>query len=104
MAAFQYTTTYRKVPYLSAHDEASGFVSKLFQSNNPPAKPDIDGLYNDPEHHGHLETMGKEGWRLVTVTPILKGAYSANEKSKRTYAVSYPLTDGFMYFWEKEAH
>jgi hypothetical protein len=45
-----------------------------------------------------MAAMGRQGWELVTVQPLLKGIYA---KGNAQVGFGYSLTAGYYFFWKK---
>ncbi|HKQ90706.1 MAG TPA: DUF4177 domain-containing protein [Blastocatellia bacterium] len=90
---FEYLTTFVPVVYQS---EESGVW--VFKAKEPPRRPIIESLTDNPAYAQHLNRLGNEGWELVSAQPLLKGIF-------KEYGIAagagYSLTAGYYLFWKR---
>ncbi len=55
--------------------------------------PDPESFYDNNEYKKHMAEMGTKGWELISVQPLLRGAYG--------YDYGYSLTAGYFLFWKR---
>lgn len=91
---FEYLTTF--VPIYYEIEESGVWV---FKEKEPPRKPLVESLTDNPAYAQHLNRLGNEGWELVSVQPLLKGV----GKVWGPAAVGYSLTAGYYLFWKRVA-
>ncbi len=89
---FEYHTTFAPVDYHKV--ESRGWI---FKEELPPYQPIIESLTINPAYEQHLESMGYEGWELVSVQPLLKGVWKASGYT----GMGYSLTAGYYLFWKR---
>ncbi len=90
---FEYRTTYIAMRYQV--EKAGIFIKQQL----PATMPDISSL---DEWQEHLNTMGREGWELVSSQQVLRGIYDIPQAAHAGGgAISYPLTDGICLFWKR---
>ncbi|OLU25504.1 hypothetical protein BVH03_17785 [Pseudomonas sp. PA15(2017)] len=97
MAVYEYRTTYVSIRYQT---EKEGLFIKR---ELPQTTPDISSL---DEYQNQMNELGRAGWGLVNVQPVLRGIYDIPQANHAGGgAISYSLTDGFYLFWmrQKEA-
>ncbi|MHB0818471.1 DUF4177 domain-containing protein [Stutzerimonas stutzeri] len=91
---FEYRTTYISVRY---QVEKTGAL--IFKKDLPQTTPDIASI---DEYHKQINDLGREGWGLVSVAPVLRGVYEIPQANHAGGgAISYSLTDGFTLFWQR---
>jgi len=49
----------------------------------------------------HLSKIASEGWKLISMQPILKGLYDYSVRERRSYGYGHNVTEGFVMVWEK---
>ncbi|MGI8996862.1 MAG: hypothetical protein ACR2GW_09360 [Pyrinomonadaceae bacterium] len=93
---FEYTTSFVSVTY---EQEERGVW--IFKSKKPTVAPNPASLYDDPEYQRLLREKGDAGWELVSVQPLLRGAYSYQPTPNASYGFGYSLTAGYYLFWKR---
>lgn len=90
---FEYRTTYVPMRY---QVEKAGFFIKQEMPATMPDRSAID------EWVEHLNTLGRDGWELLSTQQILRGIYDIPQAAHAGGgAISYPLTDGVCLFWRR---
>lgn len=95
---FEYMTTFVPMAYES---EESGVW--IFKEEEPPRKPLVESLTDNPAYAQQMNRMGNEGWELVSVQPLLKGAGKVwgSAAIGGAAAIGYSLTAGYYLFWKR---
>jgi len=62
-------------------------------------EPDPSSLSQDASFDRLFLQMGKEGWELVSVQPLLRGQYDTG--GGFPYGLGYSITAGYYFFWKR---
>ena len=89
---FEYLTTFVPVAYQSVEKRVW-----VFKETEPPRKPIVESLTDNPAYAEHLNRLGSAGWELVNVQPLLKGVREAMGYE----GIGYSLTAGYYFFWKR---
>jgi hypothetical protein len=89
---FEYLTTFVPMDYES--EESGNWVFKVKQ---PPRRPIVESLTDNPAYAQHLNRLGNEGWELVSAQPLLRGVWIAQGYG----GMGYSLTAGYYLFWKR---
>jgi hypothetical protein len=95
---FEHTVTYVPVGYHKG--ESEGIILK---QPGLPLYPDPASLWEHPDFERHFRQMGREGWELASVQPLLMGQYRAKGSVNTSYGFGLSLTAGYTYFWKRPA-
>lgn len=95
--AFEYSTNFVPVTY---EKEERGVW--IFKKEMLPASPNPSSVYDNPEYQQHMSEMGKDGWELVSVQPLLRGLYQYQKDQHSGFGLGYSLTAGYYLFWKRE--
>lgn len=97
---YEYKTVFFPVDYeTDAEVQGRWFfkTEKVLQRANPEV------LIGNPDYEGFMNSMGKDGWELISVQPLLEGTYSYELGSNSTTGFGYTLTAGYFFFWKRQA-
>ncbi|MDE2394402.1 MAG: hypothetical protein KGM91_03105 [Burkholderiales bacterium] len=94
--AFEYQASFVAVTY---DKEQRGVW--LFKEDLLPTTPNPGSLYNNPEYQKHMAAMGKAGWELVSVQPLLRGVSQYDKSEHCSFGLGYSLTAGYYLFWKR---
>jgi hypothetical protein len=89
---FEYQTTFVHVAYKK--EESGAWV---FKESHPPRIPIVESLTRNPDYEQHLKQMGRDGWELVSVQPLLLGVTQIYASA----GIGYSLTAGYYLFWKR---
>jgi hypothetical protein len=95
-AMLEYTVTYVPVQYQKGQEEGAIFKRKVLNTDPDPAS-----LVNDLNFDRLVRQMGKDGWELVSVQPLLKGEFDRNSNVNTSYGLGISLTAGYYFFWKR---
>lgn len=95
---FEHTTSYFPLPYQA--EEQGGMW--IFKTVAPPVSPNPGALLSNKKFTEHIQSMGQDGWELVSVQPALQGVHAVLDKSTGA-AVSYSITAGYFFFWKRQS-
>ena len=107
MHRFEYKTTYVSVTYdadivKSRRGKVGKLLDTVLDSKPMPANPDPDSLLNNPEYENTLREMGKDGWELVSVQPLLRASHAVvNSINTGQAGLSSSITAGYYLFWKR---
>ena len=95
---FQYSTSYFPLDYEAVREGT-------FLSKGPPmpTNPLTADFVQSSQYQDYLQTMGGEGWELVSVQPALRATVVPAKKGDGQI-VSYPTTSGYFFFWKRVVH
>jgi hypothetical protein len=92
---FEHTVTYIPVQY------REGDGGTIFKGPALRTEPDPTSLTQDPNFERLFRHMGREGWELVGVQPLLRGQYDRG--GGFPYGLGYAITAGYYFFWKRAA-
>ncbi|RKZ74233.1 MAG: hypothetical protein DRR19_30285 [Candidatus Parabeggiatoa sp. nov. 1] len=93
MNQYEYQTSFFPVTYYGEEEDHG------YNSNWIPTSPNPESIYDNNEYQKHMAEMGTKGWELISVQPLLRGAYGSDYTG--TYGYGYSLTAGYYLFWKR---
>ncbi|CAJ3469029.1 Uncharacterised protein [Burkholderia pseudomallei] len=94
--AFEYYTSF--VPVTYDKEERGAWI---FKKEMLPVSPNPGSVYDDPVYQKHMSDMGRDGWELVSVQPLLRGLYQFQKDQHSGFGLGYSLTAGYYMFWKR---
>lgn len=96
---FEYHTELSPLPYL-VHTKKLF----MFKSEVPTPEPDIQSFLQDSERQQRLTQLGREGWELVSVQPVLRGEIKVGNQNAQGWAYGIALPTGYLMFFKRLIH
>jgi len=92
---YEHTVTYYNISYfVEDKDNVTEGRSPLY-GPAMPSDPDPASLAGNIRYMDEIDQMGKEGWELISVSPLLRGCYHEGAH------YGYSLTAGYYLFWKR---
>ena len=95
---YEYKTTFFPVTY-QIDTETQG--RWFFKTEKLLQKPQPDSLLESMDYEDFVNAMGKDGWELTSVQPLLEGVYAHELGSNNSGGYGYSLTAGYFFFWKR---
>jgi|GEM_PF-599875 len=95
---YEYKTTFFPITY-QVDTEMQG--RWFFKTEKLLQKPLPESLMYSTEYEDFANEMGKKGWELVSVQPLLEGIYGHELGSNTSGGYGYSLTAGYFFFWKR---
>ncbi|NWA23944.1 hypothetical protein HX866_03480 [Pseudomonas gingeri] len=73
----------------------------VFKTEEPTTEPDIQAFLQDSEHKERLARLGREGWELVSVQPVVKGEIKIGNHNAQGWAYGIALPTGYLLFFKR---
>jgi len=89
----EHTVTYIPLRY------RAGGGGGIFKGSELQTEPDPTSLTQDAGFGRLFQEMGREGWELVSVQPLLRGQY--DKGGGFPYGLGYSITAGYFFFWKR---
>lgn len=97
--AFEYHTEFSPLHYLVRTKKLL-----MFKSEEPTTEPDVQGFLQDREHQQRLAQLGREGWELISVQPVVRGEVKIGNQNAQGWAYGIALPTGFLMFFKRAIH
>lgn len=94
--AFEYHTEFSPLQYIVRTKKLF-----MFKSEEPTTEPDTEGFLQDPERQHRLATLGREGWELVSVQPVVRGEIKVGHHNAQGWAYGIALPTGYLMFFKR---
>jgi hypothetical protein len=94
--AFEYLTEFTPLLY---RVQTKGFM--IFKTEEPTTEPNIQAYLQDPERQALLSRLGREGWELICVQPVLKGEVKVGNQNAQAWAYGIALPTGYLLFFKR---
>ena len=73
----------------------------MFKSEVPTTEPDLQSFLQDPERQQRLAQLGREGWELVSVQPVVRGEIKVGNQNAQGWAYGIALPTGYLMFFKR---
>jgi hypothetical protein len=94
---YEHKTSYLRVSYVV---QETGFL--WFKDKTLPLEPDVELFLNSEAAQKHFRKYEAEGYGIVSVQPLLKAVVQqSKEHGPQPHGIAYPLTAGFVFFWQR---
>ncbi|MCF5508336.1 MULTISPECIES: hypothetical protein [Pseudomonas] len=94
--SFEYHTAFTPLNYLVRTKKLF-----MFKSEEPTTEPDVEGFLQDLEHQQRLALLGREGWELISVQPVVKGEVKIGNQNAQGWAYGIALPTGYLLFFKR---
>ncbi|MBU4634031.1 hypothetical protein [Pseudomonas chlororaphis] len=94
--AFEYRNEFTPLLYRT---QTKGFL--LFKTQEPTHEPDINAFLQDPDHKERVAKLGREGWELICVQPVVRGEVKLGNQNAQGWAYGMALPMGFLMFFKR---
>jgi hypothetical protein len=94
----EHTFTYLPIQYREGKMEGT-----IFKNQGPQTDPDPASLRNHPDFERVFQEMGRDGWQLVGVQPLLQGQYRFSNNVNTSYGLGFSITAGYYFFWKRHS-
>ncbi|MGD0280923.1 MAG: hypothetical protein ABSB95_01010 [Dissulfurispiraceae bacterium] len=101
MKTHMHQITYLPVEQIEAVERHSKNHYDIYDGTKGRIFPDIKSLMDQAGNDECFVSMGKDGWKLVSVVPVLEGRYDF-KTTTQGYSFGVPITNCLVLFWEKE--
>jgi len=72
-------------------------LKKILENKDNCRFSDYDNAFLDK----HLAENAKDGWKLISMNPILKGLFNYGNMGDGGFGYAHDVTEGFIIVWEK---
>ncbi len=93
---FEYHTEFTPLLY---HSHTRGF--SIFKTEAPTLTPDIQAYLQEPERRELLNRLGRDGWELVSVQPVMRGEVKIGNHNAQGWAYGLALPIGYLLFFKR---
>ncbi|WP_016969208.1 hypothetical protein [Pseudomonas tolaasii] len=76
----------------------------MFKSEEPTTEPDTQGFLQDQERQQRLAQLGREGWELISVQPVVRGEIKVGNQNAQGWAYGIALPTGYLMFFKRPLH
>ncbi|WP_339420724.1 MULTISPECIES: hypothetical protein [unclassified Pseudomonas] len=73
----------------------------MFKSDEPTTEPDTQRFLEDAERQQRLSQLGRDGWELVSVQPVLRGEVQIGNQNAQGWAYGMALPTGYLFFFKR---
>lgn len=94
--SFEYHTEFSPIQYIVRTKKLF-----MFKSEEPTTEPDIQGFLQDSAYQQRLAQLGREGWELVSVQPVVKGEVKIGNQNAQGWAYGIALPTGYLLFFKR---
>lgn len=99
ISSFEYHTEFTPLLY---HSHTRGF--SIFKMEEPTLTPDIRTYLQDPQRRERLNQLGRDGWELVSVQPVVRGETKIGNHNAQGWAYGIALPTGYLLFFKRPLH
>jgi hypothetical protein len=93
---YEHTVTYVSVQYQPGESEGLIFKRPALQTDPDPAS-----LASNANFERLFASMGRDGWELVSVQPLLRGQFDRSPNINASFGLGYSITAGYYFFWRR---
>ncbi|KRP58037.1 hypothetical protein VRC24_12645 [Pseudomonas poae] len=99
LQTFEYDTEFSPLEYIVRTKKLL-----MFKSEEPTAEPDTQGFMQGPERKQRLAQLGREGWDLFIVQPVVRGGIKVGNHNAQGWAYGIALPTGYLLFFKRQIH